>query len=91
MVSSDDGLNRVTEVAKHVRGMRVQHDPARNSLKYAPDPDDDDDSEWAELRANAWSIRVYETRSFDQKGWKKAMSRSGAVETVRNEIGYIPL
>jgi hypothetical protein len=34
---------------------------------------------------------VYETRSFDQKGWKKAMSRSAAVETVRNEIGYIPL
>ena len=63
MVSSDDGLNRVTEVAKHVRGMRVQHDPARNSLKYAPDPDDDDDSEWAELRVSA-SVERHPAESF---------------------------
>jgi hypothetical protein len=90
MASLDEGLNRVTELAERVRLMWVQHDPARTSLKDAPDPDEDDDSEWAELRVSAQAIRVHETRTFDQLGWKKAMSRSAAVETICNEIGYVP-
>jgi hypothetical protein len=89
MVSLDDGLNRVTELAEQVRVMWVQNDPARTSLKDVPDPDEDD-TEWAELRVNAQAIRVYETRTFDQPGWKKAMSRSAAVETICNEVGYAP-
>jgi hypothetical protein len=90
MVSLDDGLNRVTELAEQVRVMWVQHDPARTSLKDAPDPAEDDDTEWAELRVSAQANRVYETRNFDQIGWKKAMSRSAAVETICNEVGYVP-
>src|SRR5271156_1272141 len=50
MASLDDGLNRLTDLAERVRLMWVQHDPARTSLKDAPDPDEDDDGEWAELR-----------------------------------------
>lgn len=90
MASLDDGLNRVTELAEQVRVMWVQHDPARTSLKDAPDPDEDDDSEWGELRVNAWTNGLYETRNFDQHGWKKAANRSGAVETICNEVGYVP-
>jgi hypothetical protein len=89
MVSLDDGLNRVTKLAEHVRVMWVQHDPAIASLKEAPDPADDNDGEWAELRASTHSYRVFETRTFDQHGWKKAMSRSAAVRTICNEIGYV--
>jgi hypothetical protein len=89
MVSLDDGLNRVTDLAEQVRVMWIQRDPARTSLKDAPDPDEDD-TEWAELRVSAQAIRVYETRTFDQHGWRKAAGRTGAVETICNEVGYIP-
>ena len=73
-----------------VRVMGVQHDPARTSLKDAPDPAHDDDSEWAELRVSAQANRVYETRSFDQQRWRKAPGRTSAIETIRNEVGYVP-
>jgi hypothetical protein len=85
----DAGLNRVTELAEQVRVMWVQHDPTRTSLKDAPDPAEDD-TEWAELRVNAQAIRVYETRSFDQHEWTWAMSRAAAVETICDEVGYVP-
>ncbi len=88
--SLDDGLDRVTELAEQVRVMWVRHDPARAFLKDAPDPDEDDDTEWAELRVSAQSSRVYETRNFDQRKWKKAMSRTAAIETTCNEVGYVP-
>jgi len=90
MVSLDDGLHRVTQLAEQVRVMWVQHDPARTSLKDAPDPAEDDDSEWAELRVSAQANRMYETRTFDQHRWRKAMSRFVAVETICNEVGYVP-
>jgi hypothetical protein len=90
MAALDDGLFRLDDLAERVRLMWVQHDPARTSLKDAPDPADDDDREWAELRVSSGANRVYETRNFDQKGWKKAMSRSVAVETICNEVGYVP-
>jgi hypothetical protein len=90
MTALDDGLFRLDDLAERVRLMWVQHNPARTSLKDAPDPADDDDSEWAELRVSSQANRVYETRNFDQKGWKKAMSRSVAVEIICNEVGYVP-
>ncbi len=90
MASLDDGLNRMTELAERVRLMRVQHDPARASLNDAPDPDEDDDGEWAELRVSAQANRVYETRTFDQKGWKKAIGRTVAIQRTCNEVGYVP-
>jgi hypothetical protein len=90
MAALDDGLLRLDDLAERVRLMWVQHDPPRTSLKDAPDPADDDNSEWAELRVSSGANRVYETRNFDQKGWKKAMSRSVAVETICNEVGYVP-
>ena len=70
--------------------MWVQQDPARSSIKDAPDPADDDDTEWAEIRVSVWANRVYETRNFDQPAWKKAMSRAAAIETTCNEVGYVP-
>ncbi len=91
MASLDDGLSRVTELAERVRLMWVQHDPARAFLKDAPDPSADDECEWAELRVSAQKYRVYETRNFDQPGWKKAMGRTVAIETICNEVGYVPL
>jgi hypothetical protein len=48
------------------------------------------DSEWAELGVSSQANWVYETRTFDQHGWKKAMSRSVAVETICIEVGYVP-
>ncbi len=88
--SLDSGLFRLDEFAEWVRLMWAQHDPARTSLKDAPDPAEDDDSEWAELRVNAQASRVYQTHNFDQLGWATALSRSAAVETICNEIGYVP-
>jgi hypothetical protein len=43
--SLDKALFRLNELAEQVRVMWVQHDPARTSLKDAPDPAEDDDSE----------------------------------------------
>jgi hypothetical protein len=90
MASLDDGLNRVTELAERVRLMWVQHDPARSSLKDAPDPAEGDDGEWAEFRVSAHAILVYETRTFDQHRWRKATGRTASVETICNEVGYVP-
>lgn len=86
----DDGLFRLDDLAEQIRLMWVQHDPARMSLKDAPDPAEGDDTEWAELRVSAQASRVYETRNFDQHGWKKSMSRTVAIETICNEVGYVP-
>jgi hypothetical protein len=86
----DAGLFRLDELAERVRLMVVQHDPARTSLKDAPDPAEDDDTEWAELRASSQAIRVYETRTFYRHGWTTAMSRTVAIETICDEVGYIP-
>jgi hypothetical protein len=90
MASLDDGLNRVTELAEQVRVMLVQHDPAKASLKEVPDPARDDDSEWAEFRVSTQANRVYEIRTFDQRRWVRATSRTAAVETICNEVGYVP-
>lgn len=84
----DDGLFRVGELAEQVRVMWVQRDPVVASLQDTPDPVEDDDSEWAELRVSGQANRVYETRNFDQTEWKKAMSRSAAIDTICNEVGF---
>jgi hypothetical protein len=68
----------------------VQQDPAREYLKEAPEPAEDGDSEWAELRVSAQSNLVYETRNFDQPGWKEATGRAAAVQTICNEVGHVP-
>jgi len=68
MASLDDGLRRQSELAEKVRMMWVQQDPARSFLNDAPDPSDDDHTEWAEFRVSAQANRVYETRNFDQPG-----------------------
>ena len=90
MASLDYGLRRQSELAEKVRMMWVQQDPARSTLTDPPDPADDDDTEWAEFRVSAQTRLVYETRNFDQPGWKKAMNRTGAIETTCNEVGYVP-
>jgi hypothetical protein len=88
--SLDDGLLRVGELAEQVRQMWVRHDPTLSSLKDAPDPAEDDETEWAEFRVSAQARLVYETRNFDQRGWQKATNRGAAIETICNEIGYVP-
>ena len=89
VASLDGGLNRLTELANEVRRMWVQRDPARASFKDAPDPAEDDDTEWAEFRASAQASLIYETRNFDQRIWKKAANRVAAIQTVCNEIWYV--
>ena len=78
MPSLDHGLRRQSELVEKVRVMWVQQNPARSSLKDAPDLADGDNTEWAEFRVSALANRVYETRNFDQPGWKKAMNRDGS-------------
>jgi hypothetical protein len=89
MASLDHGLRRQSELAEKVPIMWIQKDPARSSLKDATDPTEDDNAEWAEFRVSAQANRVYETRNFDQPGWKKAMNRTAAIETFCNEVGYV--
>jgi hypothetical protein len=90
MASLDGGLFRIGDLAEQVRQMWVRHDPALSSPKDAPDAAHDDGTEWAEFRVSAQARLVYETRNFDQPEWKKAVNRSAAVETICNEIGYVP-
>jgi hypothetical protein len=90
MDTLDTGLFRLADLVEQVRIMWVQHDPRRESLKEAPDPPENGDIEWAELRVSAQANREHETRNFDQPGWKKAASRADAIRTTCNEIGYIP-
>ena len=90
MTSLNDGLLRLDELAERVRLMWVRLDRARAYLKDAPDSAEDDHREWAEFRVSVQANRVYETRNFDQRAWKKAMSGSAAVETTCNELGYVP-
>ena len=90
MVSLTVGLFRMEELAARLWIMWVQQNPARTSLKDAPDPPKDGDSEWAELRVSAQANHLYETRTFDRHGWTTAMSRTAAVETICNEVGYVP-
>jgi hypothetical protein len=59
----DDGPFRLNDLAERVRLMDTQHGPAGTSLKDASDPDEDDDSEWAELRVNA-SVERHPSESF---------------------------
>jgi hypothetical protein len=89
MDSLDAGLNRVSELGEQVRVMWVQHDPARTSLKDVPDPTEGDNAEWAEFRVSGPAHRVYETRTFDQHRWTRAPSRTAAIETICNEVGYV--
>jgi len=88
--SLDDALFRIGELAEQVRQMWVRHDPALSSLKDTPDPAEDDETEWAEFRVSAQTRLMYETRNFDQRGWQRATSRGAAVETICNEVGYVP-
>ena len=90
MASLGDALDRVTALAERVRVMWVQQDPARSTLTDPPDPADDDGTEWAEFRVSFQANTVYETRNFDQTDWKKAMSRTAAIEITCNEVGYVP-
>lgn len=83
------GLSRLDELVERVRMMWKQHDPARASLKDAPEPTNDDDPEWAELRVSRGK-RVYGTRNFDQWEWRQARGRAAAVQTICNEVGYVP-
>jgi hypothetical protein len=89
VASLDHGLRRQSELAEKVRVMWVQKNQAQSSLKDAPDPTEGDNTEWAEFRVSAQANRVYETRNFDQPGWKKAMNRTAAIETICNEVGYV--
>jgi hypothetical protein len=84
-------LFRLNEFVEQVRVMWVQRDPARAALNEAPNPAEGDDGEWAELRVNAQANRIYETRNFDQRRWTRATSRTAAIETICNEVGYVPL
>ena len=88
--SLDGGLFRVGELAEQVRQIWVRHDPVLSWLRDVPDPAEDDETEWAEFRVGAQARLVYQTRNFDQREWRKAMNRSAAVETICNEIGYVP-
>jgi hypothetical protein len=90
MTSLADGLNRVTDLAEEVRQMWVRHGPALSSWKDAPDPAEDDETEWAEFRVSAQAKLVYETRNFDQREWRQARNRIAAIQTICNEVGYVP-
>jgi hypothetical protein len=90
MDTLDTGLFRLADLVEQVRVMWVQHDPRRESLNVAPDPAENGDGEWAELRVSAQANRVYEMPNLDQPNWKKAASRADAIRTTCGEIGYIP-
>ena len=90
MDTLDTGLFRLAELVEQVRVMWTQHDPRRETLNEAPDPAENGESEWAELRVSAQANRMYVTRNFDQPEWKKATNRAAAIQTTCDEIGYAP-
>jgi hypothetical protein len=86
----DTGLFRLAQFVEQVRVMWVQHDPRREARREAPDPPENGESEWAELRVSAQANQMYGMRNFDQPDWKKATNRAAAVQTICDEIGYAP-
>jgi len=68
----------------------VRHDPALSSLKETLDPAKHDETEWAEFRVSAQARLVYETRNFNLRGWQRATNRGAAIETICNEVGFVP-
>ena len=90
MASLKFGLIRMEELAARVWIMWVQQNPARAFLKDAPDPGEDDDTEWAELRVSAQPNRVDQTRAFHQHEWTTAIGRTVAIQRTCNEVGYVP-
>ena len=85
----DNGLTRMMGLAEQLRLMWVQRDPARFFLSDTPAPVADENTEWAEVRVSARARWVYSTRTFDIREWAQARSRSSAVETICNEVGYV--
>jgi hypothetical protein len=51
MDTLNNGLFRLAELVEEVRVLWVQHDPRREALKETPDPPENGESEWAELRS----------------------------------------
>jgi hypothetical protein len=89
MASLDAGLCRLSDLAEFLWLMWLRNEPEQTSLKDAPNPAEDD-TEWAELRVHVQAIRVYETRSCNQHVWTWVMNQSAAVETISNEVRYVP-
>ena len=88
--SLDAALDQVDALVGRLRQGWVDR-AALAGLVDVPDPDLDDEREWAEFRGSAQANRVHETRNWDARHWRKAMAgRTGAVETTCNEVGYQP-
>lgn len=90
MGSIAGALSRLIELAEQVRVMWVQQDQARLSLKDVPAAREDDNAEWAELRVSARAKWMYWTRNFDLRAWTQARGRNAAIQTICNEVGYVP-
>lgn len=89
--SLDAALADVDSLVGRIRQSWVDKTVLKD-LVEVPDPDLDDEREWAEFRVSAQANRVHETRNWDARHWRKAMAgRAGAVETTCNEVGYQPV
>jgi hypothetical protein len=88
VISIEDGLQRVDELANLICQMWLQGHPKYGALTDAPDADLIDRIEWAELRVNATRYRSYDTRRFDRPTWVRTTGMAQAIETTCNRVGY---
>jgi hypothetical protein len=90
VISIEDGLRRVDQLAGLIRQMSVKQHPKRNALLDTPavDPVGTESAAWAEFRVNATTERSYDTRCFDRLPWVRVGGMEEAAAAIFARVGY---
>ncbi len=87
VVSVQEGLRRIGELAALICQMWLQRHPKQHDLTDAPVSDVGNTVEWAEFRVNPTTHRSYDTRRHDRPAWTRALGISQAVELTCTRVG----
>jgi hypothetical protein len=90
VISVQDGLRRVRELADLICRMWLQRHPKRDVLEDVPVAVPNNEEQWAEFRINGTTFRSYDTRSNDRPGWVKSAGMMEAAATTCARVGYAP-
>ena len=89
VVSIQDGVIRVSALAKLICRMWLERHPKQDALMDVPVAAEVDGRRWAELRINATTINSYDTRSNDHFTWTRATGLKQAAATICVKVGYV--
>ena len=89
VVSIQDGVIRVSDLAKLICRMWLERHPKQDALMDVPVAAEVDGRRWAELRINATTFNSYDTRSNDHFTWARATGLKQAAATICVKVGYV--